>query len=479
MDYMPQFGQNVSPNVQGETMPVDDSVMQLEMKRRLARAEALRNQTMPQGQMIGDRYVAPSWTQQLAALSGQILGKKAEEKAIKQYGEYQKGRTSRLSDLLRGQKVEEAIPGTEEMNMPGMVQETYKPYSREEFLSRAAGIMPELGDEMVKAQVGSYFKEDQPVQLGEGGVLVNRKGEVIARNPKAPKLSDKYSNVKVDEQSGKTYGINNETMKVEEIPGATLSAKPAAAPHVQTFHEDGFYVDKQWNPATQKYDVVSRSPIRQGGEGGQNKPPSGYQWGPNNTLVAIPGGPGDPNTKPLTQDQANARLYSNRMTASDKVLTGLEAGGKPNYNPIAIKSILTGPGVISDATNYYAGKETQSAAQAMRDFINATLRRESGATITPPEFDNAMKQYFPQIGDKPEVLAQKRANRATAIAGIAAAGYPGGIAPNAQPSAPAAGGEKMVPVPRLKAGGINEKLLVNGLNYEGLGKWNAKARHFE
>lgn len=478
MDYMPQFGQNVSPNVQGETMPVDDSVMQLEMKRRLARAEALRNQTMPQGQMIGDRYVAPSWTQQLAALSGQILGKKAEEKAIKQYGEYQKGRTSRLSDLLRGQKVEEAIPGTEEMNMPGMVQETYKPYSREEFLSKAAGIMPELGDEMVKAQVGSYFKEDQPVQLGEGGVLVNRKGDVIARNPKTPKFSDKYSNIKVDEQTGKTYGINNESMKVEEIPGSVLSAKQIP-PKFQTWAEGNQDITYQINPDGTRTKVAAGPRFKDTGEGGQSKPPAGYQWTPGGTLAAIPGGPGDPNTKPLTQDQSNARLYSNRMTASDKVLTGLEAGGKPNYNPVAIKAILTGPGVISDATNYYASKETQSAAQAMRDFINATLRRESGATITPPEFDNAMKQYFPQVGDKPEVLAQKRANRETAIAGIAAAGYPGGIAPNAQPSAPAAGGEKMVPVPRLKAGGINEKLLVNGLNYEGLGKWNAKAKHFE
>ena len=476
MDYMPQFSDNTQ-DVSG--IPANNELAQIQLKRRLARADALRQQQAPQGQMVSGHYVEPAWTQQLASLVGQYMGGKQERDAMKQYGEYQKGKTAKLSDLLRGQKVEQAIPGTEEMNMPGMVQETYKPYSRDEFLSKATEIMPELADEMVKAQVGSYFKEDQPIQLGEGGVLVNRRGEVVARNPKAPKLSDKYSNIKVDEQSGKTYGINNETMKVEEIPGATLSAKPAAAPHVQTFHENGFYVDKQWNPATQKYDVVSRSPIRQGGEGGQSKPPAGYQWTPSGTLAAIPGGPGDPNTKPLTQDQSNARLYSTRMVKSDKILSGLEASGKITYNPVAIKAILTGPGVISDATNYYASAETQSAAQAMRDFINATLRRESGATITPPEFDNAMKQYFPQIGDKPEVLAQKRANRETAIAGIAAAGYPGGVAPNAQPSAPAAGGEKMVPVPRLKAGGINEKLLVNGLNYEGLGKWNAKARHFE
>lgn len=101
MDYMPQFGQNVSPNTQGETMPVDDSVMQLELKRRLARAEALRNQTMPQGQMVSGHYVAPSWTQQLAALSGQILGKKAEEKAMQQYGEFQKTKAQKQAEALK------------------------------------------------------------------------------------------------------------------------------------------------------------------------------------------------------------------------------------------------------------------------------------------------------------------------------------------------------------------------------------------
>jgi hypothetical protein len=475
MKYLPQFGDNTQ-DVSG--MPVDNSLMNLQLKRRMAFADALREQQMPQGQMIGDRFVAPSWTQQLANAVGKMTGAYQEKKALDQYKDFQKNKTSQLSDLLRGKKVEESIPGTEEMNMPGMVQETYKPYSRDEFLSKATAIMPELGDEMVKAQVGSYFKEDQPVQLGEGGVLVNRKGEVIARNPKSPKFSDKYSNIKVDEQSGKTFGINNETMKVEQIPGEVLSAKPAAAPHVQTFHEDGFYVDKQWNPQTQKYDMVSRSPIRQGGEGGQNKPPAGYQWTPQGTLAAIPGGPGDPNTKPLTQDQANARLYSSRMSQSHDILSGLEQGGKPSYNPIAIKTILTMPSAISELTNYNASEETQSAAQAMRNFINATLRRESGATITPPEFDNAMKQYFPQLGDKPGVLAQKRANRETAIAGIAAAGYPGGVAPKAEtPAAPAS--DTGVKVPKDKSGKINAKLLVNGTNYQGLGKWNAKTQSFE
>ncbi len=76
--------------------------------------------------------------------------------------------------------------------------------------------------------------------------------------------------------------------------------------------------------------------------------------------------------------------------------------------------------------NYAISKEKQMTEQANRNFINATLRRESGAVITPSELENARQQYFPQPGDSPEVIEQKRQNRAEQIAGFAreAGGYP-------------------------------------------------------
>lgn len=59
--------------------------------------------------------------------------------------------------------------------------------------------------------------------------------------------------------------------------------------------------------------------------------------------------------------------------------------------------------------------------QAQRNFINAVLRRESGAAISASEFENANQQYFPSPGDTPEVLAQKANNRALALASMKAA----------------------------------------------------------
>ena len=53
----------------------------------------------------------------------------------------------------------------------------------------------------------------------------------------------------------------------------------------------------------------------------------------------------------------------------------------------------------------------QQAAQAMRSFITAKLRPESGAAISPTEFADARITYFPQYGDSQEVISQKKATR--------------------------------------------------------------------
>ena len=70
------------------------------------------------------------------------------------------------------------------------------------------------------------------------------------------------------------------------------------------------------------------------------------------------------------------------------------------------------------AANQVASPDRQKVVQAQRNFINSILRRESGAVISDPEFSNARQQYFPQPGDSPEVIKQKRENRASAIRGL-------------------------------------------------------------
>lgn len=149
--------------------------------------------------------------------------------------------------------------------------------------------------------------------------------------------------------------------------------------------------------------------------------PSGYRMKADGTgLEYIPGGPADPNSKagggkPLTEGQSKALLFGTRMQAAEKVLGDLEKAGKVFSTPGA----NTGYG-IGSAVNLINSKEGQQLDQAKRDFLNAVLRRESGAVIADPEFENGNKQYFPQLGDAPDVIAQKKANRELATRGILA-----------------------------------------------------------
>jgi hypothetical protein len=134
--------------------------------------------------------------------------------------------------------------------------------------------------------------------------------------------------------------------------------------------------------------------------------------------VEVPGLTGTPNNPyipagPMNESQSKDALYSNRMLASEKVLREVETQGTSWWERAWSKA--------SDATGYnLRSPEYQKFDQAQRDFINATLRRESGAVISKDEFDNANKQYFPQPGDTADVIKQKRANRAEAIRGIGA-----------------------------------------------------------
>jgi hypothetical protein len=106
--------------------------------------------------------------------------------------------------------------------------------------------------------------------------------------------------------------------------------------------------------------------------------------------------------KPLTQSQYTALGYAERTIEAGAVID--ELGGK-----------FTGAlaGIGAKAPNALKSEERQMYEQAQRNFINAVLRRESGAAIAESEFESAALQYFPQPGDSVSVVIQKRQNRET------------------------------------------------------------------
>lgn len=128
------------------------------------------------------------------------------------------------------------------------------------------------------------------------------------------------------------------------------------------------------------------------------------------------GGP----VKPPTEGQSKALLFGSRMAVADEILNEMSARGKDKSNLIkqGAEAIPGIGGALGMGANFLSTADQQVVEQAKRDFINAVLRRESGAAIAASEFANADRQYFPQPGDSPEVIRQKAINRRTAIEGF-------------------------------------------------------------
>lgn len=76
--------------------------------------------------------------------------------------------------------------------------------------------------------------------------------------------------------------------------------------------------------------------------------------------------------------------------------------------------------------NILKGEKRQKFEQAARAFVNATLRRESGATITDSEYKNKYKELIPAAGDSQGVKDQKEKARDAAVKSIQDAGGEGG-----------------------------------------------------
>jgi hypothetical protein len=120
--------------------------------------------------------------------------------------------------------------------------------------------------------------------------------------------------------------------------------------------------------------------------------------------------------KELKADQTNAAMFARRVEQAEQDFANVAAKG---YDPTGASAGLQRmlPGALT-------GENSRLQEQAERNFINSILRRESGAAISPSEFQNAEKQYFPRYGDTPEVLAQKKRNRDIVFNGLKVAAGP-------------------------------------------------------
>lgn len=160
----------------------------------------------------------------------------------------------------------------------------------------------------------------------------------------------------------------------------------------------------------------------------KNKP-IGTEMGNDGYMYAIyPGGKGvrisdergspiqvQPKGGGMTEQQSKDALFGSRMQQANAVLNQLE--NNDVSATILSRAPLVGESLSNVLPSFLGGAspQQQQYMQAQRDFINAVLRKESGAAIAESEFANAQKQYFPQIGDTKAVIEQKAKNRKLAV----------------------------------------------------------------
>ena len=169
----------------------------------------------------------------------------------------------------------------------------------------------------------------------------------------------------------------------------------------------------EWRPATPEEAAANGAIAGQintvTGKFDAQNPPSGMALTTNPdgtmTLEQGPGVTGGNRTGKPTEGSLASEGYLQRMKGAEEVFTALEGQGTTALG------WTDRPVVDTDFESLKLTEPEQQLLQAQRDWVRAKLRKESGAVIGPEEMAAEIKQYFPQPGEGPKVIAQKKEAR--------------------------------------------------------------------
>ena len=371
---------------------VDPEAQALQRQKQYA-AMLLQQNQQPQGQMIGGHYVAPSWTQQLNAALSPVVGAYMMNRADTEQ--------EKLAEKLRLQNVQEAQD----------ILSTLK--------GRTGTAVYGAGAEGPTKEIVGAVAADPNLALSKA---LSARG--TAAQALLPSILEQVSPKDFDLNEGQIrYRKNPETGAIEVV------AKGGEKYHAPIAVDTG--------TGTVLLDPKTMQPIAKYG-----KATSGHVLETDNgpVLVDTRTGKSTPimmngqpvtSGKPLTEGQGQATGFGIRAAESDKILTDLEKQGVTSTGKFrsGVSGIVGGVPLIGEklesgtynAMNMLPGvlggpsSQQQQTDQARRNFVTAVLRKESGASISPSEFANEEKKYFPQAGDTDAVIKQKQDARKLAI----------------------------------------------------------------
>ena len=121
------------------------------------------------------------------------------------------------------------------------------------------------------------------------------------------------------------------------------------------------------------------------------------------------------NIKPMTEGQSKDTVFATRAQGSLPLID--EFGSALT----GAKGLIGGTvGQLPVVGNYAKSEAFQKAEQAGKEFLQAILRKDTGAAITKEETAEYGSVYLPRPGDSPEFIEQKRASRLRALEAIKA-----------------------------------------------------------
>jgi hypothetical protein len=146
--------------------------------------------------------------------------------------------------------------------------------------------------------------------------------------------------------------------------------------------------------------------------------------GPDGKPIMVQGGKGT--AAKFTEGQSKDNVFATRATgALDKLESPAASGGTVADDLASLgDKVATNIPLVG---NYITSEGYQTAETAGDEFLQAILRKDTGAAITPAEQSLYGKTYLPQPGDKPARLAYKKEARLRAVEAIKAGMNPAQI----------------------------------------------------
>jgi hypothetical protein len=353
-------------NVGGSNLPPEIMQQQQALNRQQQMAQLLmqQGQSMPSGQMVSGRYVAPSFFQYAAPLfqtyAGKSLAKESDAEAVKLAEKLRKGETEALADFMKIKQGRPAVEGG-----------IYGPDNQLTMQTTPDMIGPQ-------GELTSQYRKVAPV----AGVAPNTQS-AYANLYADPRATQRLRDMAFAEMTAKpeSYTLTEGGVRVQVQPDGTHKIVASGADKTSSDYKDYLLASKDpINPFKGSF-VDYQTMIKRAGA----------------TSINMPSG-----------EERKAGFMSNildRNLLQMQTALGVDPTAvKPNV-PASIVEAITGPNLLS---RNMKPAQRQIVEDSQLDVLDAALTLRTGAAYTREQLNAMRETYFPVLGDKPPAVQAKK-----------------------------------------------------------------------